>query len=106
MTMSDNAVNGSAHAEPALVAEATAPIEKKITNEERLEIEVLIMKVQNMVLQQQAMQRDIIESVKQRQAYQGELEQIQKKLSAKYNIDMAKVEIRPDGTIVEKTPTQ
>lgn len=102
MTMSDNAVNGAVHPEPALVTSATPPVEKKLSREDRLEIEVLAVKIHNMVLQQQQMQRDVIESVRQRQAFQTELEAMQAKLSEKYGVDMRTVEIRPDGTLVEK----
>lgn len=96
MTMNGNAV-------PQLVTEAPAPedIPKKLTPEERLQVENLYLKVENLVLQQQRMQEDVQRSVKMRLEFQQQMTDLQNQLAEKYGCDMSKVKILPDGTIVQ-----
>jgi hypothetical protein len=101
--MPDTAATDPSLMRAAAFLEDAGPAKKKLSREDRLEIEVLAVKIQNMALQQQQMQRDIVESVRQRQAFQTELVAMQAKLGEKYGVDMTTVKIEPDGTLIEKT---
>ncbi len=82
----------------SLVSEPTpAP---RLSAEERLKIENLHLKVQNLLLQQQQMQADIQKSVEMRLGFQQEMADLQKELGDRYGVDMTKVRILPDGTIL------
>lgn len=80
--------------EPAPVAPS------KLTREEYLEIESLSLKVQNVALQHEKLQADVIKAVQMRQDLQKELATMLKRFSEKYGVDLTKVQILPDGTIV------
>ena len=73
---------------------------KKLTVEERLEIENVYLQIQNLHLQGQQMQADLIRSVQMRQELQKKMTDMQAKLGAKYDVDMTKVQIAADGTIL------
>lgn len=84
------------------IVEETAPKKKKLTNEERLEIENIFLKVQNLVLQTKQLQQDVQTSVQMRLTEQQKMKELQERLGKKYGIaDMTKVKIHPDGTIEE-----
>lgn len=82
------------------VTEPTATEKKKLTTEERLQIENIYLKVENMRLQTERLQADVVQAVQLRQQYQGEMSALQTRLAEKYGVDMTKVKILPDGTIL------
>ena len=73
---------------------------KKLTNEERLEIENIYLQVENLRMQGERMQADLVRSVQMRQALQARMLEMQTALGVKYQVDMTKVQINPDGTIL------
>jgi ABC-type phosphate transport system auxiliary subunit len=75
-------------------------VPKKLTAEERLQIENIYLKVENMRLQTERLQSDVVQAVQLRQQYQGEMAALQTRLAEKYGVDMTKVKILPDGTIL------
>lgn len=97
--------------DPLDIAESFVPVEvaaepepvpappKKISREDFLEIESLSLKVQNMALQHKQLQDDVIKAVQMRKDMQQELSDMVTRLSAKYGVDLTKVQILPDGTI-------
>jgi hypothetical protein len=82
------------------VTELHAQEPKKLTNEERLEIENVYLQVENLRLQGERMQADLVRSVQMRQALQARMLELQTMLGVKYKVDMTKVQINPDGTIL------
>ena len=103
MTMNGAAVNPdvSAEAVPEAVPIPAPTGPKKLTVEERLEIENIYLKVENLVLQSERLRADIQKSVEMRTEQQNKMRELQARLSTKYGCDMTKVKILPDGTILE-----
>lgn len=77
--------------------QSTGP--KKLTEEERLKIENCYLQIENLRLQSERMQADLIKAVQMRQELQKNMLQMQTDLGAKYQVDMTRVQISPDGTI-------
>lgn len=98
MTMSDTVTNGVVASEAHA---PDAPTVKKLTAEERYEIENCFLKVQNLALQTQKLHDDVQKAVQMRMEEQNRMVGIQARLGAKYNVDMTTVKIAPDGTIIE-----
>jgi hypothetical protein len=73
---------------------------KKLEDIDRLRIENLYLQVQNLGLQAQQMQADLLKATQMRQEAQGKMALLQRELSEKYDIDLSKVKILPDGTIL------
>ncbi len=77
---------------------------KKLTPEERLQIENCYLKVQNLHLQTEKLREDVIKAASMRMEEQRRMEALKSMLGAKYQVDMDKVQIHPDGTIIENPP--
>lgn len=103
MTMSDTVqeVEVQTFEEPALITAAAPVLPKKLTLEERLEIENCFLKVQNIAMQTEKMYADIQRAVTMRQEEQNRMLALQARLGEKYQVDMSKAKIAPDGTITE-----
>lgn len=80
--------------------EVTPKAPKKLEDIDRLRIENLYLQVQNLGLQTERMQADLIKATQMRQEAQSKMAHLQKELSEKYDIDLSKVKILPDGTIL------
>lgn len=93
-------MNGTPAADTAPTEVKLSDVPKKLTAEERLMIENLFLKVENMRLQTERLQADAIQAVTMRQQYQNEMAALQRALAEKYGVDMTKVKILPDGTIL------
>jgi hypothetical protein len=100
MTMSDTSAKEAPApvAEPVKLKAVQPPIQ--LTLEERQQIEILYLKVENLALQQKQLQADIIASVRMRQDFQNQMSVLTAQLSQKYGVDIAKAKINPvDGTV-------
>lgn len=82
------------------------PLETKLSKEDRLEIENLYLKVENLKLQQLQLQRDITTSVEMRLKLQGEMSLLQLALSKKYGVDLQHCDVGADGSITPKARHQ
>jgi len=91
---------------PASAPTPDVPLPTKLSKEDRLEIENLFLKVENLKLQQLQLQRDITTSVEMRQKLQGEMSLLQLALSKKYGVDLQYCDIGLDGSIVPKVRPQ
>ena len=79
------------------------PTPKKLTREERLEVENLYLRVTNLALQEKQLQADLIKCNQMKIEYQKKLEELQNTLGQKYNVDMKSrsVNIDADGNIIQ-----
>lgn len=73
---------------------------KKLSRQDKLEIENLYLKVENLKLQQERMTQELLQANVMRQGIQQEMATLQAELSAKYGVDMSQVKILPDGTVL------
>jgi len=98
--------NGNVGSLPSSPAPAGVPLATKLSRDDRLEIENLYLKVENLKLQQLQLQRDIVTSVELRQKLQGEMSSLQISLSKKYSVDLQNCDISHDGSITPKASPQ
>lgn len=91
--------------EPVAVEEkpATPPKPQKVSREDRLEVENLSMKIQNVQLQLQIMQSDLQKALMTRNDLVEQMKKKRDEYMQKYGIDIATVAIADDGTV---TPLQ
>jgi hypothetical protein len=75
--------------------------EKKLTEEERLSIENIYLKLQNGQLQVQQLDAAKAQVVDGMRLLQQEMEKKRAELSEKYGVDISRTTVKPDGTIVE-----
>lgn len=71
----------------------------KITKEDRQDVELLFLKLQNAQLQVQALDAQKTSLVESMRELQEEMKKLHVALSAKYGIDMRTAKVAPDGTI-------
>jgi hypothetical protein len=73
--------------------------EQKLTEEERLGIENLFLKMQNCQLQVQAYDNAKAAIIMQMRDLQNEMDEKRRTLSLKYGTDITRTTVKPDGTI-------
>lgn len=75
------------------------PRPSKISKEDRLELEVFQVKLQNVQLQLQIMQADLAKALAERNNLVEGMKKKREEIQAKYGVDIAQVKIADDGTI-------
>lgn len=79
----------------------TAPV---ISTEDRLQAELLQAKMQNIQFQLQLLQSDVQKAIESRNNLVGEMKKLRELFQERYGLDLAKIQINPDGTVQEATP--
>lgn len=82
------------------VAPPITPANQKLEDGEVLKIENMYLKLQNMQLQVQNLDRTKADLIDQMRAQQKELEEYRASLSQKYNADISRTNVTPDGHIL------
>lgn len=73
---------------------------EKVSKEDHLAVENIYLKIENIRLQSELMRAQLTEAAERMAGLQKEMTQKQEELSKRYNVDMSRVRILPDGTIV------
>lgn len=79
------------------------PVPPRLTVEERLSLENLALKAENLRLQQERLKQDFLTATKMLGALQKEVHEYQMGLDSKYGVKLAECTIQSDGSIVPKT---
>lgn len=91
--------------DPAAVDSPPPPVvPPRLTREERLELENLALKVENIRLQQERLRQDFVTSTRMLRELQKEAQDYQFGLGKKYGVDLAHSTIQSDGSIIPAKP--
>jgi hypothetical protein len=74
--------------------------EPRLTMEEKLTLENLALKAENLRLQQERIKQDFVSATRMLLELRKEAEDYQSSLNRKYGVTLAKCKIQPDGSIV------
>src|ERR1039458_3605024 len=99
-TMSENAQALTAPEANAHAAVAAAPVSPRLTNEERLRIECVYLKMQVAQLTVQSLDNMKEQKVTEMRALQEEMTHLTAELSTKYGVPIGRTTVQADGTIV------
>lgn len=77
-----------------------------VAKEDRLQAELLQAKMQNVQLQLQVMQADIQKAIAARNDLVAEMNKFRAEFQAKYNLDLAQIQINSDGSVQEAVTRQ
>jgi hypothetical protein len=106
-TMNQPTPNDVPNPEPATrtveLSPALTPPGQQLTEAERLSIENVYLRMQNMQLQVQNLDNTKAAIIEQMRALQAEMEQKKTALSEKYGVDIGRTTVKADGSIVPKT---
>ena len=75
-----------------------------IAKEDRLQAELIQARMQNVQYQLQIMQGEIQKALAERNTIIAEMGKFREEFQAKYNLDLAKIQINNDGTVQEAVP--
>jgi hypothetical protein len=81
---------------------APPPLPPRLTQEEKLTLENLLLKVENIRLQQERLKQDFATSTKMLLGLKKEAQEYEEVLSQKYGVKMSDCTLEPDGALVPK----
>jgi predicted nuclease with TOPRIM domain len=73
---------------------------KKLPQELVMQLENLSLKMQNVQLQLQIMQQQLGQAMEAKNKLQGEMEELRQKVIQEHGVDVAHIQLTPDGTII------